>query len=97
MVSEEIGNKSPMRQTKSKKTGRLTQSCLKKSKTKMSTEQSMMQVIMQPVTEAAKAAITAGRAADNPVNNARPIYTVPRSGSPTQRKLIFDSQAANKY
>ena len=41
---------------------------------------------MQAATEAVKAAIMTRREADYPVNNARPIHTMPWSGSPVLRQ-----------
>ena len=43
---------------------------------------------------AAKAAIMAVREVDNLVNNARPIHTMPRSGSPVLREPMFDWKVA---
>ena len=54
------------------------------------TEQSITQVITQEVIEATKAAIMAVREADNPVDNARPIHTMPRSGMPVLQQPMFD-------
>ena len=45
---------------------------------------------MPVVIKATKATIMAVREADKPVNNARPIHTMPRSGDPVLRQPTFD-------
>ena len=62
-------------------TGRLTKGSLKKTTAKMATEQSMTCAIMQVPIKATKAGIMVLREADIPLNNARPVHAVPRSGS----------------
>ena len=59
---------------------------------KMAAEQKMTQAIM----EAAKVVLMAVRGADNLVNSARNVKTMPRSGSPVLRQPIFDWKAADK-
>ena len=46
--------------------------------------------------EAAKAAIMAVREADNPVNNARPLHAMPRSGGPALTTDV-DWKVVDKY
>ena len=55
----------------------------------------MTLVIMQAVNEAAKAAIITIREADNLINNARSIHTMPRSGIPVLRQPTW--KVAKKY
>ena len=62
----------------------------------MVAEQSMIQAIKQAANEAIKEALMVVREADNPVNNARPICTTPRSGGPNLKHPIFDWRATNK-
>ena len=57
----------------------------------MAAEQSMTEAIMQAAIEGAKVAILTDREANNPINNARPIYAAPRLGDPTVKEPIFDS------
>ena len=63
----------------------------------MITEQSMPQTIMQAEIKVTKAPVIALREADNLVNNARQIHTMPRSGSTVLRQQTFDWNVANKY
>ena len=48
----------------------------------MAAEQSMMQKIKESVIKTIKAVLMTVRDAENPVNNARPVHTAPRSGEP---------------
>ena len=64
---------------------------------KINTEQNMAWAISHATIEVAKAEIMAVRAADNTVNNSRPIYTMPRVGDPALRQPAFDWKVADKY
>ena len=52
---------------------------------------------MQTTIQAAKAAIMMVREAENPINGARPVHTMPRSGNPVLRQPTLDWKAADKY
>ena len=54
----------------------------------MATEQSITQVIT--VIQAVKEAVMVVNEVQNPVNNARPIHSMPRSGSHVLRQPTFD-------
>ena len=78
------------------KTGKLMQGTLSKRQN-IVTEQHMTQVIMQAANEATKASVMVLNEADNPVDNARPIHTRPRSIGPVLRQPMFDFKAPDKY
>ena len=63
----------------------------------MAAEQSMTEAIMQAAIKATKETIMATREAENPVNNARPVHTAPRSGGLASNQSTFDWKAADKY
>ena len=56
----------------------------------MATDHIMTQAITWAAIEAVKAAIIAVREVDNPVNNARQLHTMSRSGNPTLRQPTVD-------
>ena len=57
----------------------------------------MTLLIMQAVIEAVKAAIIAGREADNLNSNAKPMHAILRSGSPALRQLALEWKVTDKY
>ena len=61
----------------------------------MAADQGM--TVMQAVIKAAKAAMMAVREAENLVNNAIPMHTLPRSGIPALRQTTFYLKVADKY
>ena len=63
----------------------------------MAVEQSMTQTIIQAAIKDTKAAIMAIKEADNTVNNARPIYTMPRLSGQPLKQATFDCRVAEKY
>ena len=63
----------------------------------MAAEQNMAQTIMQMEIEATKEADMAIREADNQVNSARPIHTMPNSGHQVLRQPLFHWKAADKH
>ena len=75
----------------------LTQGSLKKTKAKMTTEQSMTQEIMQAVNETDKGAIISIREANKLVKNATALYAAPISGGPALKLSIFECKAADKH
>ena len=56
----------------------------------MEAKQKMVQTIQRGAIEAAKAAIMAVKEAENPVNTARSIEGMPRTGGPALKESIFD-------
>ena len=56
----------------------------------MASQQSMTQTIIHAATKYAKAVILAIIKAETPSDNARPIQTVPRMGSPTLEQPTFN-------
>ena len=62
----------------------------------MAAEQDITQAIMQAVIKVAKSGIMDRREADNLVNNAKPVCTVPRSGNPVLKQPTFDWKVADK-
>ena len=63
----------------------------------MAAEQAMTQTLTQAVTEATKAVIMAVRDADDLVNAARPVQTIPRTGSPVLKQPTFIGKVNDKY
>ena len=63
----------------------------------MTAEQRMTQIKTQAAIQAAKTAIMTVRETDNLVSNARPVHTMPGSGSPVLKQLTFDWKVADKY
>ena len=56
----------------------------------MVAEQSMLYAITQSVIEATKAAIMAVKQAENPVNSARLVQVMHRTGSPALKQPTFN-------
>ena len=63
----------------------------------MAADQSMTQAIMQVAIEATKAVVMAVIEVDNPVNNARPIHVMPRSGILALRQPTLAWNVADKF
>ena len=63
----------------------------------MTLKQGMTQAILQATIEATKADIMAVRKANNPVNNAKSLHTVPRSWGPILKQQTLEWKVADKY
>ena len=57
----------------------------------------MTQTKRQAAIETAKAVMMAVREVETPIENAKPIQTVPRIGGPTLKEPIFHWKAQDKY
>ena len=66
---------------------------LNNNKNRMAAKQSLM----QPNIQAAKEAIMAVKEAENPVNAARSVQIITRTGSPALKQLSFKWKAVHKY